>query len=89
MPTATEADRRAVLARVLDYAGVRRRDAAGNLVPGDLALNHYDYDIVHAFRTAGIARTDMTPAQLAYLYGPDWDGVGGSLGHGMTDMPVG
>jgi hypothetical protein len=89
MPTATEADRRAVLARVLDYVGVRRRDDAGNLIPGDLALNHYDYDIVSAFRATGAARTDMTPAQLASLYGPEWDGVGGSLGHGMTDVPVG
>jgi hypothetical protein len=87
MPTASEEQRRAVLARVLDYAGVRRRDAEGNLIPGDLALNHYDYDIVHAFRTTGTARVDLTPVQLASLYGTNWDGVGGSLGHGMTDVP--
>lgn len=88
MPTATEENRRAVLARVLDYVGVRRRDEAGELIPGDLALNHYDYDIVHAFRVAGTARTDVTPVQLASLYGPEWDGIGGSLGHGMTDVPL-
>jgi hypothetical protein len=86
MPTATEADRRAMLARVLDYVGVRHRDVAGNLIPGDLALNQYDYDIVHAFRTAGTARTDITPATLAALYGFEWDGIGGSLGHSMTDV---
>lgn len=85
MPTATEANRRAVMARVLDYVGVRATDGSGNVLPGDSNMSFYGHHVVNALRTTGRRGISQpTPTLIDGMFGPGWNG-GGSLVSGMAD----
>jgi len=66
-PTETEEQRRDLFADIMEHAGNG---------------SQYDADIKELIR-AGTTRMNVTPDQHAARYGAEWDGVGGSLKHGV------
>lgn len=87
LPTSTAGEIEALANDILNYVGVRERVGGvhtGDLISGDDALNAFDYDVLHTYRTGGTGDRTYLPAEVDAQWGPDWNG-GGTKGAGMAD----